>query len=406
MNYLFLTKLIPENLKDEVSRNSSNTMQDAANALQFHLYNGLTHNLNKNIKIVNVLPIDSFPQYYKEPFIKKSYFETEKYAENVNLGFCNVKLIKNYSYMNAVKKELVLWCSESEENRFVFMYTLSSPFLQAVKKVKKKYPDLKVCGICADLPSMVSLSSNKSFIKKAYEKYRSNKAYNNLDVVDYFVLLTREMADYMKIKKPFCVVEGISTKPEKDPEFNFSNAEKKKTILYTGTLHKRFGVIDLVNAFSSIGDENISLVICGIGDSDEEIRKRAEKDKRICFLGKVTREEAMHLQRDATVLVNPRPNNEEFTKYSFPSKNLEYLSSGKPLVAHKLDGIPDEYDELIYYPTGNSQNELKEALVNVLNKPSDELEKHCRKVYEYVQNNKNEINQTKKIIKMLFEERQ
>ena len=38
--------------------------------------------------------------------------------------------------------------------------------------------------------------------------------------------------------------------------------------------------------------------------------------------------------------VNPRQNNEEFTKYSFPSKTMEYLASGVPVVAYKLDGIP------------------------------------------------------------------
>mgnify|MGYP003303651866 CR=1 FL=1 len=44
------------------------------------------------------------------------------------------------------------------------------------------------------------------------------------------------------------------------------------------------------------------------------------------FTGKIDRSQVLALQRSATVLVNPRRNNEEYTKYSFPSKTMEYLA--------------------------------------------------------------------------------
>jgi hypothetical protein len=50
----------------------------------------------------------------------------------------------------------------------------------------------------------------------------------------------------------------------------------------------------------------------------------------------------------ADVLVNPRPNNEEYTKYSFPSKNIEYLMTGKPVVGYMLDGMPPIYKEFMF----------------------------------------------------------
>lgn len=59
-------------------------------------------------------------------------------------------------------------------------------------------------------------------------------------------------------------------------------------------------------------------MICGIGDSEKAIREAAEKDFRISFLGQLPRSEVLEWQKQATVLVNPRQNNEEFTKYSFP----------------------------------------------------------------------------------------
>ena len=47
--------------------------------------------------------------------------------------------------------------------------------------------------------------------------------------------------------------------------------------------------------------------------------------------------------------VNPRPGAADFTRYSFPSKTLEYLDAGKPVLAYRNDGIPPEYDEHLLY---------------------------------------------------------
>jgi glycosyltransferase involved in cell wall biosynthesis len=105
------------------------------------------------------------------------------------------------------------------------------------------------------------------------------------------------------------------------------------------------------------------LIICGVGDSEKEIIDAAKFDDRIVFLGQLPREEVLRIQTEATVLVNPRKNHEEFTKYSFPSKILEYLSAGKPVVAYKLDGIPDEYDAYLHYPSDESAEALSKKII-------------------------------------------
>ncbi len=398
MNYAFLGRMIPDELQEMVAKLSVYNMQDAANALQWHLYDGLCQNLKCDIQILNVMPIGSYPQYYKKPFVKESRFTSRFGDDNLNIGFCNVKLIRNASQARQAQKALFSWCEQNDDNRFVFVYTLSTPLLSAIESVKEKFPALKVCAIVADLPNMASLSSKRSFLLQNFQKNMSEMAYAKLGAIDYFVLLTEQMAEYMNIKKPYCVVEGISTIQGEEPDFA-PRADGKKLILYTGTLHKRFGIMNLVEAFMRIPDPNFELVICGIGDSEAEIREAAEKDARIQFLGQKPRTEVLEIQRNASVLVNPRQNIEEFTKYSFPSKNLEYLSSGKPLVAYKLDGIPDEYDDYILYVKDNSIEALTEKLMEVCHKPDDELKAHCQKAYQFVKEQKNEVAQTERILK-------
>lgn len=403
MNYAFLSRLIPTELKTETARLSKHNMQDAADALQRRVHEGLCRNLGRDVVLINALPLGSYPQYYKRPFVKRTRFETPFGSDNINVGHCNVKTIKNFCLAEKIWCELRRWLRADAQNRFVFIYTLSPAFLTAVERAKKEFPDLKTSAIVADLPNMASLSSRSSLGLRTFQRFLADRAYSKLDCVDAFVLLTRQMADYMKLTKPFCVMEGIATRCDSTPDFA-PNPDKTKRILYSGTLHKRFGILNLLEAFERIENENFELIVCGVGDSEKELREAAVRDRRVKFLGQRTREEALRLQREATVLVNPRQNVEEFTKYSFPSKNLEYLSSGKPLVGYKLDGIPDEYDPFIFYVDDNSVDALRDRLIEVCSKPSSEIETHCRAAFNYVQEKKNEIVQTQIILDMLAKE--
>ena len=393
-DYLFLAHMIPKELEETVRNKSKNNMLDAANALQWHIYEGLCANLDRKPDVINVVPVGSFPQYYNEPFIKK-----ERFSEIfLNVGFCNVKLIRKLVLAGRVYKELKSYYKDKKGEKTLLVYTMNSAFLQAITKLKRKVKDICVCAVVADLPDMSSLSSKKSFFNKAFDKFLSKKSYSTADCIDKYVLLTEQMADYMNITKPYCVMEGIATESE---ALEQTSEGAVKTVLYTGTLHKRFGVTDLVDAFMLTEDRSMRLVICGVGDSEEQIRIAAAKDSRINFKGQVTRDEALKLQREATVLVNPRKNNEEFTKYSFPSKNLEYLSSGKPLIAYKLDGIPDEYDDYIYYVKDDSEETLAKTITEVCSMPSEERRLFAERAQQFVLKEKNCFVQVNKVLKFI-----
>lgn len=395
---MFCSHMVPHEIREHVYHNSRHSMQDAADALQWHIYNGLCENLKQDIKIINVLPVSSFPQYYKQPFVRASEFSTEYNSGNFNVGFCNVKWLRSYFKRASIHRALKRFLDSSDTPKTLFLYTASEAFLQALEKLKKKY-DLKICVIIADLPDMSNLSSKKSFALKWAEKTYSKKAYARLSLIDHYVLLTKHMADYLKLDKPYCVMEGIATAQQ---EFSRPVYDCEiKTVFYGGTLHRRFGVLNLLKAFELIDGPDYRLVICGVGDCEEEIRAAAVADSRIRFCGKLPRAEVLKLQSEATVLVNPRQNNEAFAKYSFPSKNLEYLSSGIPFIAYKLDGIPDEYDDYILYVEDDSVSSLAHKITEICEKPGEERQRIGEKARTFVEEQKNQVVQTKKILSFL-----
>ena len=401
MQILFMSNLYPKENEDEIRSKMRFNMYDAANVLQWNIINGLVENNVEHLSLVNLLPVDSWPQYFKDPFIKEIKFGEDKSFKGISVKFCNVKYIKRFFIWKSFKKEIKKWQKETknDNHRIVILYSLQSVFMKSVEKLKKLDKNIKVFAIVADLPEF-SASSN-SIIRKITLKCGIN---NKLDLIDGYVLLTRQMSDKLNIKKPYIVVEGIAPQANDELSVLKEKNSDKKTILYSGSMNIKYGIATLLDAFSKIKDENYELVLCGLGNAEGEIKKHCELDKRINYLGKVPRDEVLEMQRKATVLINPRQNNEEFTKYSFPSKNLEYLSSGVPLIAYKLDGIPDEYDDYIMYPESNSIEDLANCIERICSLSEEDRKQIGDKAKKFVSENKNYIVQTKKIIDLINSE--
>lgn len=404
LDVLFLGKLFPREKESEIKGKMKTGMQDAANALQWNIIDGFEENDFGTMKIINYLPIDAYPNGYTDKFIEGFTFQhTDKYkADDINVRCCNIFGIKRFINSLYFRKYIKKWAKEETgKKKVILSYTANSMFLGLVKLAKKYNKNIIAGCIIADIPEFAT-ARKVTGLKKLYHTYQVKKCASLYGLVDRFVLLTDQMAERLKIKSPHIVVEGIATTDENNVDDATVNTLKnERYVLYSGTLNYKFGIGTLIKAFEKTEDEKLKLVICGFGEAEELIKEKQKEDMRIVYLGRVDRAEVLSLQKNATVLVNPRQNNEEFTKYSFPSKNLEYLSSGVPLVAYKLDGIPDEYDEYIYYPTDNSAEALSKEIMKICALPDEERKLLGKKAKDFVFENKNKVKQAQRIIEFI-----
>ena len=401
---LFLGKLYPKEKEFTIKSKMKTGMQDAANALQWNIIDGLDENSCGTIKIVTQLPVNSYPKGYKDKKIKRFVFQhSSKYKPNdVVVGHTNITIIKQFAIYPAIKREVLDWTNQiSDHKKVIILYTASSYFLKIAKMIKHRFREIIVCCIIADLPEY-SCARKLHGIHKAYNDYMAKKCSRLYSYVDKYILLTKQMAQKLDIRVPFMVMEGIaSTQTYLEDQSIVSKFKGERYILYTGTLNYEFGIRTLLRAFSLIRDNDIKLVICGTGAAEKEIRESV--DGRIIFLGKIDRKQVLSLQQYATVLVNPRQNNEEFTKYSFPSKTMEYLAAGVPIVAYKLDGIPEEYDKHIIYVPDNTPESLAKTIIKVLNIDERERNKIGEFNKHFVLTEKNYLVQGRRILTLLAE---
>lgn len=400
LDILFLSRLIPYEIELEVRAKMSNTMDEAAIAWQHHIIEGIERNINAPIKLLNYLPIKSYPKSYVDAYIRKSYFSHRDGVQDINLSFCNVQYIKRLLQGKSLYREVRNWAKKKSTNpKVLIAYTLYPEYLEAIRIAKKIDPSIIATAIVLDLPEYCILKNKINWKNKLYLWWSKKVAQQKIQHIDCFGLLTEAMASALEIEKPYCIIEGISTTKFPAPEQQYKDGCKH--ILYAGTLHEKFGVLDLLKAFQMIDSNEYRLVICGYGDSEKEILAAVKDDIRIDFRGQLPRNEVLQLMQEADVIVNPRKNREVFTKYSFPSKNIEALSSGKPFIGYKLEGIPDEYDQFINYPADDTDIALSKKIVEICEEKKDQAISRAIAAKKWVAEHKEKTKQAEKLLNLI-----
>lgn len=395
MKIIFLGGLFTSELTKDINKNSIGVIQYAANILQWNFIKGFDHFYKT--EIISLPFIGSYPLRFKKKRVPSLKFEHRAGANDISLSFFNLPLIKLLYRYNAAKKTLYKYLSKNNELTTIVIYSVHTPFLKAAVKAKVKFPGTKICLIVPDLPEF--MSSRNNWIYYYLKKINSKILKKLLNNVDSFILLSK----YMKTKivpphKPWVRIEGIYDPIIKDYT---PKKELHKTIFYSGTLAERYGILNLVNAFCSIKSNNYRLWISGEGNALKEIKQKAKIDTRISYLGQLPHEEVLILQKKATVLVNPRTPRGEYTKYSFPSKTIEYFASKTPSIIYKLPGIPSEYYDYCFVVEKEGIEHLKKMLIHVCEKPQSELNSFGERAAQFIFKNKNPIIQVNKVVNII-----
>jgi hypothetical protein len=284
------------------------------------------------------------------------------------------------------------------EEKIIIMYDLLRPYIKTISKLKTNEL-LKTCTILADLPNEYGYKKNIKGLKAIILKWHGKESLSLCKNINYFGLLTKEMSNVLAIQdNRFIVIEGFSNEKR---YFTTLTNKKLNIILYTGALYIIYGLDILVKAFMEIDSPNYELWLCGCGDYVKTLQEKINIDPRIKYLGYKSHEEIAILQSESTLLVNPRQNIGNYTKYSFPSKIIEYLSTARPIISYKLDGIPNNYYNFLIAPTDNSIKSLKDTIVKVCNLPYEKRKEIGLKGREFVLQRTNPKNQINNLIKKI-----
>lgn len=246
-------------------------------------------------------------------------------------------------------------------------------------------------GIVTDLPDMLSGS-----------RFSKGMANFVIQCCTGYVLLTEAMNDYLNKKgKPYVILEGHADITMRDRVPSMEKKSSPRVCFYAGGVSKQYGLANLVEGFRKANLPNTQLHIYGPGDYVKELKKIEEEDDRVFYGGMLLNTQIVTKEQEATLLVNPRPTDEEYVKYSFPSKTMEYMASGTPVLTTVLPGMPREYHPYVYLLENETADGIAAKLQEVLQSSDAELFEKGTAARAFVLDQKNNVIQAQKILEML-----
>ena len=357
-----------------------NNMSVARQKFEYNIIRGLHEKVANEIEFLSYVPTDgalTIPEYTYINEVKIKHFPVDK-----------TSVLSMLMQMKKFNQWLLEHKDELKELKII-MYALNPLFLIPLLMARKKY-GFKIITICSELPQLRRYGfSVPARIKRKIFTKLNNK-------FDGYVLFSKHMADRIKCNniEKYIVLEGIAPDIQNRPQMN-----KKNIVMYAGGLAKDNNVAKLVDCCCKIKELD-ELWICGIGEDASYIEQVQKSDARIKYFGRVENRQVLKMERQAKVLVTIRSPKVELTKYSFPSKILEYIASGSLVVSTKLKGIPEEYFDYIL-ETSEEEEEIISVLKQGLLMCEREYQVKCNMAQEYIKSKKNYLIQAEKIIELI-----
>lgn len=387
---LYISSLSSNRVISEIYKSSSKNPGFAIQKFSRLLAQGFEKN-GVQVEVLSTIPIEDAPN--------KLVNEKNEVENNISfhyIPFLNIPIIKHICICIYTFFYVLIWGLKNRKEGYVVFDVLKISMSIAGLSASM-IARLTTVGLVTDMPGLM-VGSNKGIFSKFVSFV--NRAY--LKSFSCYVFLTEQMNGVINKKnRPYIVMEGL-VDADISKELSSIAKSNPRTLLYAGGLHERYGLKMLVDAFVNLKRSDWQLVVYGNGPYEDELRDIAANNTNVIYRGVAPNEEVVKAEYQASLLVNPRPTTEDFTKYSFPSKNMEYMVSGTPLLTTKLPGMPMEYWEYVYLFDDETVEGYQCKLETVFEMSDAELLTKGASAQKFVMNRKNNTIQAGRILQMLY----
>lgn len=394
---LYLSTLCSSRIWDNVYESSKIKPGQAAQKFNRLLAQGLSMHSNEcQLKTLSAIPVTHMS--HKKWFwkIKSEVFDNIKYNY---IPFINLPILKEINLFIYTFFKVFFWSFKKNNLENIVICDILNLSISFGALIACRLTGTKIIAIVMDLPGLIIPALNDKSLKVKFFNFLVK---NNLSKYNGYILLTEQMNEIVNpFNRPFIIIEGLVDLNIKTFKDLLTVQTKERILIYAGGIYKRYGVKNLIEGFMLLKIKDIELHIYGSGDLEKCMPKYSEMDKRIKYFGVVNNSIIMKKLAEATLLINPRPTDEEFSKFSFPSKNMEYMGSGTPLVTTKLPGMPIDHYDYVFLFEDESIIGMTDTLRMLLFKSENELRNFGKKSRQFVLNNKSNFIQAQKVLNFL-----
>ena len=337
----------------------------------------MIHNrLIRSLSISHHVDVISLRPFSKQDCLVKSLIKSERITSRIHWHYLSVRRSKfgRFSFTWAQVEKIL---KDADKNSIIITDTINSNVfgIAAYAAKRKHYP---MIGVCTNSPS------NITGTKRSY----ALSVLNLSKYLDGTIALTPALNDLFNEKgKPSIVIEGLV-----EDHLPLANDNKYgKYLFYSGSLYEKYGIYNLIQAFTELNLPDYKLLICGHHEGKTFLEEKEmtynDMDINIRYLGALSNQECLQLQQNAIANINPRPFNEDLDRFTVPSKMLEYLNSSRPTISTKSSRLIKIFQEdAIWMKTGSTED-IKEAIETLLSLSNEEREYMAKKAHDHAQMN-------------------
>lgn len=206
--------------------------------------------------------------------------------------------------------------------------------------------------------------------------------------LDGIILLNKSVVRIFKLKNPILISKvGYSNLLN----YKIDNINEFYTVLFVGSLINHNGILETIQAFNSmeITKEKAKLRIFGDGPLKDLVLERSKDNCNIHYGGLIPNSELYIEYEKADLLLNVRDPNNYVNKFSFPSKMIEFMETGRSVASTNFDNWTEKQLEMVYLIEKFSVSSISQAILNHFH--SDENSKQIKKtmMQDYLYKNHN-----------------
>lgn len=373
----------------------------AGNKMQLGILKGL-NKIHKDLTVVSEIPIATFPKE-KKILIRTGYIEIADNMRAKIVPFINLLVLKQITMITSATFMLFQWGLKNlQEEKSIITFN-PFPYVSIPAILFSKIFKSKIVCIFAD-PPIDPIKRNLFF---RYAKYFENKsAERRIKQYDCIVTLNKKAVEKYAPNTKYVLVDGGFDL--NDIPFSKVGGQWLKysqgdiiDIIFSGGLYEYNGIVNLINAFKTINNDRLRLSVYGEGPLKEFVVKSVSEDSRVVYCGNVSNHEMLKIQQEAGILINPRPINEPISLYTFPSKLIEYMLSGTPVITTKLNGLTPEYLSKVFAFEGDTAEAIAKGIEYVISLDKVVLIDKAFVAREFMIKNKNWEIQSEKIFNFI-----
>jgi glycosyltransferase involved in cell wall biosynthesis len=395
---LFVGHLFPDWLKAKILDQKLSPIQ--TQRFGSALLDALISAYNKKVDAFSVAPLLDYPHsnFVISPKAKWTIDDT---VDVSMYSYINLLGIKHFSRFLVTFLYISSWIIRNKSNsRIIVLHGVQSCKIWGVILSQ-------IFGKCVIVPFLTDdIGLSTSWERKIIKHIRRVDTYLiklGLKKVDGIISMTSQLARKLAPDRPALTIPAIHNSRMAD----FYNDKKDRSeqsfnVIYAGALSHEYGVDLLVNAFLKVAQPTWRLLITGKGSMATSINNFSKQNHQIQYLGFLDDKEFSKVLMSADVLVSPKLSSGLTASFSFPSKIVEFLGTGLPVISTNLPTFTDDFRKHLIISRSDSLEDFGDCLRYVSSWDDEERDEWKEKTLQFVKSELSPENQGLRIKKFIF----